>query len=301
MCFGTTPPNDVRDSFANGAQLFYQSIYRTDAGEPAFHTWTVPGRSLMRIVYHDRTQFWIDLDGGKVWAEWDEKSSFEDTVSYLLGPVFGFVLRMRGVVCLHASAVVCVGRAAAFVGDAGAGKSTTAAALAQRGHSVISDDIVALTERDGGFYAAPAYPYLSLWPESVDALYGPEASLPAFSESFQKRMLSLREGQFASEPFPLGAIFFLDERVAVPDAPRIEKMTQRDALMMLVANTYANLLLDDERRAREFAFLGRMVERVPVWRVRAHQDTSRLGALCGLIEGELSGSNHTPAPIAAPL
>ena len=49
-----------------------------------------------------------------------------------LGPVFAFVLRLRGAVTFHASAVR-IGDAVAFLGPQGAGKSTTAAALALRG------------------------------------------------------------------------------------------------------------------------------------------------------------------------
>lgn len=297
--FGTALPESVRNISADVEELFYTSMYQAESGEPLFRTWKLAGGSLLRTNYFDGTQFWIDLEGGNIWAQWSKSSSFEDTVSYLLGPVFGFVLRMRGVVCLHASAVVREGRAVAFLGMPGAGKSTTAAALAQRGHVVVSDDIVALAERDGGFYAAPAYPYLSLWPESVEALYGAGKSVPAFSGTFQKRRLSLSGGQFASGPVPLGAIFILGERVAEPLAPHIEEMASRDALITLVANTYANMLLNEELRAREFEFLGRLVEAVPVRRIHAHRNSARIGSLCELIEGELTKNDVAAVRIAA--
>jgi len=87
----------------------------------------------------------------------------EDAATYLLGPVLGLLLRLRGVTCLHASAVALADRAIAFVGSEGAGKSTTAALLARKGLAIISDDVVALVERDALFTFIPAYPYLSLW------------------------------------------------------------------------------------------------------------------------------------------
>ncbi|MCU0907234.1 MAG: hypothetical protein MUF73_07275, partial [Rhodobacteraceae bacterium] len=43
----------------------------------------------------------------------------------LLGIVISLVLERQGVLCLHASAVSVGGRAAIFLGDKGAGKSTT--------------------------------------------------------------------------------------------------------------------------------------------------------------------------------
>jgi hypothetical protein len=250
--------------------------------------WKLSGDAVFRMDYCDGTQFWIDQKRENIWARWSEKSSFEDTVSYLLGPVLGFVLRMRGVTCLHASAVACDGEAIAFVGPPVAGKSTTAAAMLERGHAVVSDDVVALTERDGRFYVAPAYPYLSLWPECVEALYGPDKSLSAFSKNYQKRRVPLRGGTFASEPVPLRRIFLLEERTADAGAPYIGEIATREALISLVTNTYANLLLSSEMRAKEFACLGRLVNAVPVRKLRAHRDAARIGALCELIEDDLS-------------
>jgi hypothetical protein len=108
------------------------------------------------------------------------------------------------------------GSAVAFAGSEGAGKSTTAAALAGRGHAVISDDIVAIVEREGSFFVLPAYPYLSLWPESVKMLYGPKKKLPSFSPSYDKRQLVLAENRlrFQERPVPLGAVCLLGQRAA---------------------------------------------------------------------------------------
>lgn len=295
VCFGTAPPNDIRGDCVNRAELLYESRYRTENGEPAFRTWMTPDRSLMRIRYQDSTEFWIDLDGGKIWAEWGEKSSFEDSVDYLLGPIFGMILRMRGVICLHASAVTCGDGAVAFVGEPGAGKSTTAAAMVQRGHALLADDIVAIVERGDEFRAVPAYPMIGLWPESVEALYGRADAAPASSENDEKRRVSLNRGQFASCAVPLSAIFILDERQPDSPAPCVESMTAQQALMSVVANAYANMLPVEEQRAREFAFLGRLVNSIPVKRLRAHRDVARTGELCELIENEIA-STRRPIP-----
>ncbi len=128
--------------------------------------------------------------------------TIEDAATYLLGPVLGLFLRLRGVTCLHASAVAFGGQAVAFVGSEGAGKSTTAAALALRGHAILSDDVVALAEHDGAFFVHPAYPYLCLWPESVESIYGSADALPRFSANYDKRCLSLRNKNCGSRNAP---------------------------------------------------------------------------------------------------
>jgi len=282
--FGNPPPL-VGTSSDDGSSLVYASAITTDGGEPMLRIWKT-ARGFLRMDYFDGVQFWLEETGKTIWAAWPATLQIEDAATYLLGPVLGWVLRLRGVTCLHASAVAIGGAAAAFVGWAGAGKSTTAATLARRGHAVITDDIVALVEKDGAFVAMPAYPYLCLLPDAVKLLYGSDEALPVFSPSWDKRRLQLSENrlEFERQPLPLGSIFLLGERSTEPDAPFIEEVAPTEALLALVANSYATNLLDREMRKNEFEVLGRLVNRIPVRRLRAHKESSRIEALCDLIE-----------------
>jgi hypothetical protein len=292
--FGSSPAIDRCAS----EELFFTSSIRTESGEPMQRVWKIANGTLLRIDYVDGTQFWLDTKGRDVWSSWGEKSSFEDAVSYLMGPILGYLLRLRGVTCLHASAVRCGERGAVFVGPGGAGKSTLAAAMALRGHQIVSEDVVALHECDGTFHSVPAYPYVGLWPPSVQALYGPDKDFAAFSENYPKRVVRTDSSglRFSAETVAVDSIFLLQERSKDAAAPLVEPIDKREALMWLVANTYANQLLDDETRAREFALLGRLLNSVPVKRLRAQQDLSRIGALCELVENEMaSGQNRARA------
>ena len=60
----------------------------------------------------------------------------------LLGPVLSYLLEKRGVIALHAAAVTVAGRTAVFMSRNGGGKSTLAAAMMERGHSLLTDDIL---------------------------------------------------------------------------------------------------------------------------------------------------------------
>jgi hypothetical protein len=281
---GVSPPLEA-EIFAIPEALSFVSSILLESGEPALRIWKIAGGAWLRLEYADGMRFWLDREGRSVWALWPDSLSLEDAATYLLGPVLGLLLRLRGVTCLHASAVVVGDRAVAFVGEEGAGKSTTAAALARRGHAVLADDIVALVEREGVFHAMPAYPYLSLWPESVEMLYGSEKTLPSFSANFEKRMLPLAgdHARFEDESLPLGAIFLLGDRSAEPAAPFLEALTPQESLLSLVANSYATRLLNEDMRAREFALLGRLVSVVPVRRLRPHEDPARIDLLCDRI------------------
>jgi hypothetical protein len=268
-------------------ELSYDSPYKDEAGNPALRIWKVPGSRYLRLAYFDGTQFWLDRDGTEAWATWPENLEIEDTTTYLLGPVLGILLRLRGVTCLHASAVAFGDIAVAFVGSEGAGKSTTAAALARHGYAILSDDVVALAERDGSFFVHPAYPYLCLWPESVESLYGSPEALPKFSANYEKRFLSLGTQQlrFAERALPLAAIYILGDRRGEP-APLVEELAPQKAFLSLVANTFATNTLDSGMRAKEFEILARLAPSVPVRGLCAHHDASRLPELCELLNEE---------------
>ena len=237
-----------------------------------------------RIDYCDGTSVVVDSEGARIWAR-GATDDVEETATYLLGPVLGFVLRLRGVNCLHASAVAVGDRACAFVGASGSGKSSLAAAFAREGHAVLSDDVTPVTERHCEFVAHPAYPRLRLWPDSVEGLFGDANRMPRIVPTWDKRFLDLASGPFAfqREPLRLAAIYLLE-----PGAePAIEPVSARDALVRIVADTYATYLLDRERRAGEFDFVSRMAERVRVRLLRRGADLRDAGRVRELVVDDL--------------
>jgi hypothetical protein len=260
----------------------YVADYQNEYGEPVLRVFRVLEGRYFRFRYADGTEFLVDHSGAEVWAEWAEPLTLEDTATYLLGPIMGFVMLLRGVVCLHASAVVVGHEAIALLGAAGSGKSTTAAALAKRGYSVLAEDVVTLDDRGDHFLVRPAYPCIRLWPSSVKALYGSETHLPKLTPNWDKCFLDLSE-QFHDEPMPLAAIYYLSERRDDVAAPFIETLDRSEGLMSLVANTYATKLMDKQMRAREFELLTRVLRHVPLRRLTPHTDPARISELCDSI------------------
>jgi hypothetical protein len=205
-----------------------------------------------------------------------------------MGPVIAFVLRLRGITCLHASAIAVDDRAIVLFGLAGAGKSTTAAAFALSGFSVLSDDVAVLADQGERFLVQPGYPRVNLWPDSVRTLFGSGDALPRITPTWDKRYLALdRAGRrFQSEPLSMGAIYILGEREAELTVPVIEDLAGHEAFTTLVANTYVNYLLDSDMRAREFDVLGRVLAGVPIRRVRPTADPSQIFVLCEIIAAD---------------
>ena len=281
-------PAGISESFPSAISPC-TSLHAQDYGWPAVVSWHGSGGNGFRLLYDDGTLFIIDARGSRIWAHWPKSMTLEDTAVYLLGPVLAFVLCLRGVTSLHASAFTVDGRAVALVGPSGAGKSTTAAAFAGRGFSVLSDDMLALEEQDQAIVVHPGYPRLRLWPDSVHILDGAPATLPRLTPNWDKCYLSLQGNscKFDRQSRPLSAIYLLDLRRDQPAAPFVESLSASAALLGLVANARGDFHPDRQSRRREFDMLGRVARQIPVGRVAANTRPDSLQALCDVIFADL--------------
>ena len=279
----------VEVSSSHAESVIYTSDYTGPSGTPALRILRGSEQGLFHLVYFDGMQFWMDRHGTKLWASWPSHSSVEEAATYLLGPVLGLLLRFRGVTCLHASAVAIGKSAIAFVGAEGAGKSTTAAAFARAGYAAVSDDVVALVERDGNFFVSPTYPHLSLWPESVELLYGSKDALPPFVPNWEKRRLSSENGgaRFEDGALPLRAIYLLDEIRDEP-GPHVEAVAGQIGFLALVANSYATNMLDSEMRGTEFRTLSSLLMKVPLRRLFTSKGQLPPADLCQVVLQDLA-------------
>lgn len=252
----------------NGAQ-----IVRSAAGDeepPGFRvTRDEDGR--YRFVYPDGIEFLVDADGGHVRGRWPAGMTLADTAEYLLGPVFALALRLRGTVCLHASAIAAGDGCFAVLAPAGHGKSTSAAAAARRGWPIVTEDLLALAPRDDGFWALPSYPRVRLWPAAVAGIFGNADALPRLTPAnptWDKRYIDLDQNgyRFAHEPLPLRAIYTHERRAH--DEPAFEPLAPARALVALLANVYTRWRPNRSQRAHEFDVLRRLAAAVPVKRFR---------------------------------
>lgn len=267
------------------------------------------GESLLRVArcrnpsgfyfrYSDDTAFLVSDAGSEIWAEWRAPLTLEDTTTYLLGPMLGFVLRLRGVLNLHASVIEVDGQALGFMGAAGAGKSTLAAAFAQKGFAVISDDILALDPRGDDFFARPGYPRLRLWPDSAEALFGTADALPKLTPNWDKRYLDLNAEpfRFHSTPHRLSALYVLDDSLQGQSFTPVEPMKARDAMLALLKENGQGMLLGNADRAREFAQIAALVKRVPVKRICTGGEAKYPSELIETILEDFS-TQRTPAHV----
>ena len=266
-----------------GGEVLWFVSEPEESGEPALRAWRMQDGRHFRLAYLDGTEFLIDRTGANVWARWRSSSTLADTATYLLGPVFGFVLRLRSVTCLHGSAVAVRDAVIALVGPQGSGKSTTAAAFSQLGHPVLADDIVAVVNDGGSWHVHPTYPQLRLWPDSVAALCGRPDALPPLTPTWDKRGLDLTgpAHRFERRRLPLAAIYLLGSGAS--PGTGIQGLHGRSSLLALLGNTYVSYLLEKPMRAQEFEDLASLNVNVPVRRVALPRDLSDVSGLCSAI------------------
>lgn len=165
-------------------------------------------------------------DEGGLFLHWQDVADFEakqgDTLIvapqttdpnllslFTVSEALGLILFQRGYFLLHASAVKVGNEAWCFMGNPGAGKSTTAAAFIKGGCSLLSDDLTAISfDSDGAPYIIPAYPQLKIWDNTVNGLDYDRAHLQPVSEGVNK--FSFQPSQeFEHNPVKLNAIYFI--------------------------------------------------------------------------------------------
>jgi hypothetical protein len=218
-----------------------------------------------------------------------------DIRAYLLSPIFSTLCHQAGMYSLHASAVRAGAGVAAFLGDSGAGKSTLAAGLAQRGYTLIADDICLLDPRaasSGPTLVIPVAPALKLWRSALDHLGTSPESLPRVFSSDDKFRVAVPQPSGPVQRLPLREVFFLEwanagspeedslsQSVTQPTftpvegvqaVARLMEFTHYDYLMKPTGRQTGNFLLCGQilaharaftlRRPRSFAHLDRTLD-----------------------------------------
>lgn len=128
---------------------------------------------------------------------------------FTVSEALGLILFQRGYFLLHASSVQVGSEAWCFMGNPGAGKSTTAAAFVKAGCRLLSDDLTAIGfDKNGEAHIIPAYPQLKIWDNTVKGLNFDRSELQPVSEGVNKFSFNSK-ADFLHQPVPLKEVFFL--------------------------------------------------------------------------------------------
>jgi hypothetical protein len=190
----------------------------------------------------------------------------------LLGPVLCYWLERRGLPVLHGSAVGLGGHGLAFLSAQGGGKSGLAAAMMRfAGGALLTDDVLAVAEQDGGFLAQPGYPQMRMWPDEAEHFLGRLEGLPLVHPELAKRRISVGPhglGRFQGSPVPLAAVFLPQRRQEGRGGTDVRRVAPAEAVIELVRHSFAPHLVEAAGlQPGRFDVLARLTQRVPVYRL----------------------------------
>ena len=160
---------DVTVAYGTVPRELADAVAADDSWTMGYSWQTAPGRFLLKAGM--RAGRFLVEDGSRVIAERNPAAEDELIVFHLLHSVMAAVMRQRGLLVLHANVVLTPAGAVVLSGESGAGKSTTLAALLQRGCAMIADDIAVLRfGAAGSVEVFPGVAQMHLWEDAAERL-----------------------------------------------------------------------------------------------------------------------------------
>jgi hypothetical protein len=255
---------------------------------PGYHIWTYENESFYRLDYRNSCEFIIDHSGTRLYATWDrQRYGVEDIITYLIGPIGGFILSLRSIPALHASVIEINGKTVAFAGYSGMGKSTLALAFARHGFPVITEDIAPLHYDPGTnqVLVLPGHQIIKVWSDIATHFF--QRSLPRITPTWEKRFYTL-EASTAKAPKPLTDIYYIQPRVDGIQEPIIERVSALDAFKLLQINLYTDNFSDPGRLQREFELITHITNQSTHKTLTPVKDLNRVESLLQFILDDLS-------------
>ena len=160
---------------------------------------------------------------------------------------------------LHAGAVEVEGKPVLFVAESFGGKSTITDFFMQQGCMMISDDKVAMCERDGTYFTIPAHPHHRPYRKMEDLGY--------FVENF------------SDNPKPIHVIYELEKSEADAKIEIIEIKGVEKFKLLRYASEMNIFFLKPKR----FSFLTKIANIVPTYKISVPWDMTRLAEVYGCI------------------
>jgi hypothetical protein len=281
-----------------------------------FHSWKGPnGLEMMAVArrgsdcqlkFNGLAAFVIEFDSRRILV-FPLESCPESTLAHLLlDQVIPRALCHQGRMVVHASAVELPnGRAVAFTGPSGQGKSTLATAFFQAGHSLLSDDCLLLENRGGVVHAMASYPSLRLWPDSAQAmvdeseLAGAEFSEMAHYTHKKQLLLGDAADTAGTRWMKLAGLYILESPDELTGTSRMNSLLRvgdsdvrvraaggMASIMTLIESLFALDVVAEESVRRGFETVRRVASGVSIKRLTYPREYSRLPDVIETVIGE---------------
>lgn len=240
----------------------YVSESKTDDGDIRFSIHTTDDGHV--VHYAKLVDFYLSSD--TITAHLLDPANAHMVEILLVGEMFSFWMELHDIPMIHASAVVVDDTAIAFLSSSKGGKSGLAAAFAQQGYQILTDDILPLEDHNR-FMARPGFPALRMWPDQAKHFFGDYEKLELVNPKITKRRIPVGPGGFGTfcpEKKPLKVIY-IPKRLGAESDITIEPLSKKNAFFALIQNSFAAGLVEIlGLQPQRMNFFSRMVQQVPV-------------------------------------
>lgn len=216
--------------------------------------------------------------GSEVMVHPGADATLGEVEAFLYGTVTALVLGQQRRFALHATTVSVAGATVAIAGRRGAGKTSTALALNQRGHELLGDDVLILEPVANQVRAITTGRPLHVSDDAAEALRLDVSSAVSLGPRIEKLALP----QPRRSPSRLEAIVVLVTRPV--DAVRFRSVTGRAGFAAVHANAYRPWMVRALWQPQLFDWAARVAANVPVSVVARPHDRSTYGAVAQSLE-----------------
>ena len=271
-----------------------------------YHKWALPDgepwldlaksgdRFFLRFFKY--ADFILDPEKGSVTCHPTTTATIETVRHLFLNQVMPLLLSKLGKLVLHAGAVSTPLGAAAFVGEAGAGKSTLSAGLGGL-CPVLTDDCLMIEWNDDQVLARGNYPSIRLWPDVLSHFVDVDGKSSKVAQYTAKRMISGQNGRvrYEDRPIPLRRLYILERWGADQSNHHVQpiaitKFRPAEAVIGLLKYTFLLDVDDREQLAQHLQLFKKMVNAGLVRGLSYPSDISLIPAIHEAILNDLKDS-----------
>src|SRR5258708_8383761 len=208
----------------------------------------------------------FEVRAGKLITVWPAAGSAQKEIEiFLFGPVWATLCYQRGLLPLHASAILRDGGITAFAGHSGAGKSTTAALMHLLNYQLFADDILPIAFNENS--EPGAWPYLrrlKLRRDSILQL----ALTPAapVSEKLERAKYFVQPKSAADDKWSRLERLYLLEIDPANSSNSIERIVGAEAVRTLIDQTFHRDFIDFSWRFNDhLAFCTQLASKIAIY------------------------------------
>lgn len=161
---------------------------------------------------------------------------------FLLGSALGILCHQRGLLPLHANAIVVDGSAVAFSGCSGSGKTTLAAHFERAGYELLCDDVCVIAfDEEGRPVAWPGLPRLKVWGDAAEEFGHKRSNLDQVIEGIDKYHIPMVRAARA-RAIPFDRLYVLSQSDS-HETGTVTRLRGAEAMAAVMTQTYRGIYL----------------------------------------------------------